>query len=47
MAMVAREDTLEQMGILAFLILPGNWFPTLSAFTVALFANSLFACGFA
>lgn len=47
MATAAREGTSEQMGILAFPILPGNWFPTLSAFPVALFANNLFVCGFA
>lgn len=47
MAVAAREDTSEQMGILAFPILPGKSFPTLSAFPVALFANSLFVCGFA
>lgn len=47
MAAALREDSLEQMGILAFLILPGNWLPTLPAFSTVVIANSLFVCEFA
>lgn len=47
MVMTAREDTLEQIGILTFLVLPGNWFPASSAFSTLLFVNSLLVCGFA
>lgn len=47
MAMATGEDIEEQVGILVFQILPGNWFPILSALPAALFANSLFVCGFA